>query len=99
MSSSATKSCSLTAKISHLGEKDKKSSIVTLFFGPVKVGQGTLAGHWREDQVLRELRMNGSKAFKLVGDGETILKSQGIRVPVPPAPVTQEKANVVVTEN
>ena len=74
-----TVKCELTARVSILGSKPQdRVSIVTLYFGPVKLGSGRLVGKYSPEQVLAEIRRNGAKRFKLEPEAAPVLKSQGI---------------------
>lgn len=54
-----------------------KATDVLVKFGPVLVAKATLGGKWNEQHTLNELRKQ-PKRFTLIGDGATILRSQGI---------------------
>jgi hypothetical protein len=54
-----------------------KATYVLVKFGPIPVAKGMFGGKWNEQHVLNELRKQ-PKRFTVIGDGATILRSQGI---------------------
>lgn len=71
-----TVQCALGASVAHTGDTTK----VILKFGPVELGRAIFNGRWAEDQVLRDLRLNGAKRYLLNDTGMTVLKAQGIKL-------------------